>query len=217
MTATIALDVRPHTRNITRAYRQASDAHKTAGREWYAAAHDLARELDPESPARAAAVIAVLSPRVNWDINARLARQAYAQRAGTIGKIHPLAHPRVLAKSLPTIHGHGEKAHKILNGIHPANVVSGPKVTAFWQLIANPSAETVCVDRHAVDIAFGNVSDERTRGLYLGRVGNYERIAGMYVRAARILSREYGRHITPAEVQATTWLSWRANKREIAA
>jgi hypothetical protein len=80
----------PRTRNVTRIFRQATPDQLAAGRDWYARARRLAEELAyrlPESHRhhgdveRAAAVIAVLSPRVSWPLNVRLARQAYSLAA----------------------------------------------------------------------------------------------------------------------------------------
>jgi hypothetical protein len=209
---TVEIDVRPLTRNVTRAYRAASEEHRTQGREWYAHANRLARELDPNNVERAAAVIAVLSPRVSWDFNAYLAAWAYAVH-GMPGKIHPLAHPKVLARTAPTIKGHAEKAFRILNGGNADAIVSGPKVRAFWRAIISPLSTDVVIDRHAVDIACGRVLDERTRNVILSRKGGYEAAQACYLRAAGILSRELGRTVTPCEVQATTWLHWRAAKK----
>lgn len=209
---TAEIDVRPMTRNVTRAYRAASDEHRHAGRVWYAEANRLARELDPNNVERAAAVIAVLSPRVSWDFNAYLAAWAYAVH-GMPGKIHPLAHPKVLAREARTIKGHAEKAFRILNGGNADRIVSGPKVRAFWHTIVSPDSREVVIDRHAIDIACGRVLDERTRNILLSRKGGYEAAQECYLRAAVILSRELGRTVTPCEVQATTWLHWRAAKR----
>ena len=208
-------ELTPAARHITRAYREASQAARAYGEKWYAEAHQLARELDPENVERGAAVIAVLSPRVNWDLNIRLARAAYGMYAGVeLGTPHPLAAPNVLARNLRgTLYANGTKAMRMLAGEAPQAVVGGPKVTAFWHSIMDPTTGAVVVDRHALDVACGRVNDDTTRGLYLGRKGNYERVAAMYRHAARILSKELGRPITACEIQAATWVAWREMKK----
>ena len=70
----------PSTRNVTAAYRLASTDDRVEGRSWYATARAVAESLDPDDPARAAAVIAVLSPRLSWRKNVEAARDAYAGR-----------------------------------------------------------------------------------------------------------------------------------------
>lgn len=181
------------TRNITRTFRNATDADRAAGREWYARAHALAVELDPENPRRGAAVIAVLSPMLSWPRNVQLARDAYAGRP------------------LGCLSRNADKARRILAGEAPETVVSGSKVTAFWQTIADPTNlnAPVTVDRHAVDIAAGRPLDDTARAALLSGKARYEAIADLYRRAAKILSRETGEHWTAHEVQAVTWTYWR--------
>lgn len=205
----------PLTRNVTRTFRQATPEQREAGREWYARARRLAVELADSLPAdhlhhgdveRAAAVIAVLSPRTSWRENINLARQAYAIAAEPWGWL-------VQRFELPTMRGSVRKAARLLCHTDPAEtIVSGPKVTAFYRTIADPSDRyAVVVDRHAYDVAVDRVSDddERTRNLAGKR---YEAVCALYRNAARILSRESGELITPAMVQATTWLVWRETR-----
>lgn len=187
-----------HTRNVTRAFRAATDDDRSAGREWYARAHALAVELDPADPRRGAAVIAVLSPMASWPRNVQLARDAYAGRPiGCLGR-------------------NADKARRILSGEDPDSVVSGDKVRAFWQTIADPSATDVpvTIDRHALDIAAGRVLDDATRGAHLRRKGAYAAAGEAYRRAARILSRETGEEWTAPAVQAVTWTYWRRERAQ---
>ena len=186
---------KPSTRNVTSAYRAASADDRVEGRSWYATARAVAESLDPSDPARAAAVIAVLSPRLSWRKNVEAAQDAYAGR--------PV---RVLSAN-------ARKAELILAGADPEDVVSGPKVRAFWRTIADPTdPRAVVVDRHAVSVAVGRNLDDAQRGKLLGKAGGYDAVADAYRRAARLLSREYGTALTPAEVQATTWLYWRRER-----
>lgn len=196
----------PSTRNVLRVWRAASDEDIASGRSWYASARDVASELDPEDPARAAAVLAVLSPMTDWSRNVFLAREAYrmAEEGATMDDI---------AATLPTMRRNAAKAAAIVLGADPASVVSGPKVTPFWQRIADAGRATgigsVVVDRHAFDISVGRVTDDKTRGAFLARKGGTSTVQACYVRAARIASREFGATITPAELQAITWTTWR--------
>lgn len=197
----------PRTRNITAAYRAASEQDRQDGREWYGRARVLAEELDPRDIERAAAVIAVLSPRMHWHKNVELARYAYRHQCED-----GMACLDVLA-DWPGLKSNGRKALGILAGADPEDVVSGPKVRAFWRTICDPiDPRAVVVDRHALDVACGRVLDDETRGRILGRAGAYDTVCDLYRRAARILSKEYGVSLSPAVVQATTWVYWRRER-----
>jgi len=175
----------PLTRNITRIYRAASPEEVAAGLAWYEEARQLARDLDPDNPSRAAAVIAALSPRESWTNNVRLATMAYADRE----------------QRLPTLQVNARKARAIMAGADPRDILTGKKTRNFWQNIAGDES-AVTVDRHAFDVAVGKVTDDRTRSI-LSRKGQYESIADLYRRAAKRLG------VTPAQVQAVTWVAWR--------
>lgn len=179
----------PSAANIIRVFDLATDAQRADGRTWYAQAHDLTRELDPDDPRRAAGVVAALSPRVNWSHNVTLARRAYANGAAS----------GCLGNSC-------RAANRILAGEDPLDVLAAPKVRAFFTLIADPTdPDSVCIDRHATDVALGARLDDDTRSkLYpLDRRGWYGRFATAYRVAAHLIG------ATPATVQATTWLAWR--------
>lgn len=185
----------PSTRNITKIFRQTTTDDRIDGLSWYATAREVAATLDPADPARGAAVLAVLSPRTSWPQNVKLAQDAYAGRkVGALG-------------------ANVRKAQRILDGEDPADVVTGDKVRAFWLTIVDPSdPRAVVVDRHAFDVACDEVTDDATRGRYLGRVGKYAELADLYRRAAKIISKETGQSWTPAAVQATTWVYWRRER-----
>jgi len=180
--------MRPTTPNILAVYHAASAEHVAQGLAWYDDAHTLARELDPADPSRAAGVIAALSPRESWTRNVYLATLLF-ERGGDLHE--------------GTLTGNLRKAREIYAGAAPLDVLRGDKVRAFYALINNPAdAESVCVDRHAFDVAVGRKTDDRARQA-LGRKGAYDRFARAYRRAAEVLG------VTPAQVQAVTWVAWR--------
>lgn len=183
-------------RHIVATYEAATPAERVEGRSWYATARDAAVELDPTDPERAAAVIAVLSPRVSWDRNVKLAADAYAGR--------PLA----------CLKRNAEKAMTLVNGADPEEIVSGEKVRAFWRAIVNPTdARAIVIDRHAIDVAYGEVMDDERRGKILGKRGAYGEVADRYVYATEIINQRFGVDLTPVQVQATTWVAWRRLKK----
>ena len=178
--------MRPTTPNILRVFDAATPRQWQQGMTWYSRAHALAIELDPAEPRRAAAVIAVLSPLKPWKENARLARKAYAEGGLTGG----------------TLGDHVAKVNRLLRDREdPDVVVSGKKVTAFFEGIAsNGRGSIVCVDRHAHDIAMGRRYSESER-----KINNnlYDAISRAYVRAAKQCG------VSPMQMQSTTWVIWR--------
>lgn len=183
-------------RHIVATYNAALPEERVQGRSWYATARQVAESLDPKDPVRAAAVIAVLSPRLSWDKNVELASDAYAGRY------------------LRCIQANARKAHDLVAGDDPDEIVSGPKVRAFWRAIVDPTDPTaIVIDRHAIDVAFGEVMDDQRRGKILGTKGAYGEVSERYVYAAEILSDLYSTDLTPVDVQATTWVAWRRMKK----
>lgn len=124
--------------------------------------------------------------------------------------------PRVLEafrQGLP-LPGPGFKANKakalrILKGEEPLDVLSGAKVRAFFACIMGEGNE-VCVDRHAWAIAAGpeaaglSLTDKR----YRETAEAYRSAAG----ALRLAFPSLASDLTPAGVQALTWVWWRANE-----
>jgi len=214
----------PSTRNILRVFRQIPAAEVAEGREWYPQARQLAGELaalrgwDQSIPGdyeaqvvKAAAVIAVLSPRLSWKKNVEHAERAYAAHAAEAnGATLAVTHAIETWKGLKI---NARKAFRILDGEDPEDVVKGPKVRQFWHTIVDPTdPRAVVVDRHAFDVSVNRVLTDTVRGKLLGKAGAYDNVADKYRRAAAILSAELGSWISPAEVQAITWVWWRANR-----
>lgn len=186
---------RPRVNAVLDVYRNATVADLDYGREWYRTAHALAARLDPSNVRAAAGVIAALSPMMNWERNMMLAIRAYDDGCAS-----------------GALFGNVRKADAIMAGADPLDILGGDKVRNFFAAIADPeSDEAVCIDRHAFDIAVGRVTNDITRRA-LSRVGVYESFAKVYREAARILTRETGMHVTPAQVQAVTWVAWRRMK-----
>lgn len=183
--------MRATTPNILRVWETASPAERADGRDWYPAANRLAMELDGSSTGRVGAgVLAALSPITGWAQNVTLARRAFAAgrlEGGTLGTSV-------------------RRANAILDGADPLDVLGGDKVRNFFAAIADPACTvSVCVDRHAHDVAVGRVCTDADRRV-LGRVDGYASFARAYARAGAVLGE------TPATVQAVTWVAWRRSK-----
>lgn len=182
------------TRNITKVFRSATAEEIQAGADWYADAYTIAEALAARydvSVSTAAGVIAALSPLNSWGNNINLATRFIA--AGGLDAGYLKAN---LAK-----------ARAILAGADVLTTLSGLKVQNFYLGIITRGAEGVCVDRHAYCLAVNDRSV--TNSVPKLSPKRYAEIADAYVRAARILSREYDMRITPAQVQSVTWTLWR--------
>ncbi|GHG09898.1 DUF7178 family protein [Streptomyces hydrogenans] len=175
---------RRYVRNIVKVYRQATEDQEARGKSWYRTAHQLADMMSGGNVIAGAGVIAALSANKAWDMNRRLAHDAFAGR----------------------VHGHtGDalgKVVKIMSGVDPAEVLPmGIKTGNFYRCILDPDdAEAVCVDRHAHDIAYGSPQGNRDRGL--SSKGRYAALSLAYRNAAAILG------VLPSQVQAVTWVVW---------
>lgn len=184
-----------YTRNITREFRAASQEARAEGMRWYAVARAEAEAMADGtglSIEAACAIVAVLSPMLSWKRNLVVARTV-CERGEATG---------VLRANLA-------KAQRILAGDPVEAVVTGDKVSAFYRNILSAGQdEGVTVDRHAIDVAHGIRHGEAERPQPGKRA--YREYAEAYTRAARILSREMGEHVTPAMIQAVTWVTWRS-------
>jgi hypothetical protein len=98
------------------------------GQDWYDRAHDFAAGLDPANPDRAAAIVAALSPQVQWSVNQRLAQQVYAHEGevqeGCLG--------------LSAL-----KAWRLWNGERPEEVLGTRKTLHFYRAIIGDRTATV--------------------------------------------------------------------------
>lgn len=180
----------PNTRHITRLFRTATAEEVQAGADWYADAYRIAgvfAERYNVSREVAAGVIAALSPLNAWGSNLNLA--ARFLDAGGLDAGYLKAN---LAK-----------ARAILAGAPIEKTLSGLKVVNFYKSIISQGREGICLDRHAVCIAVNDRSISNNIPKLSPK--KYAEIAECYVRAAKILSREIGEEITPAQTQSVTW------------
>lgn len=183
----------PSVSNVLAVYNGASAHAIREGISWYLDAHNYSILLSSTydiSVAQAAGIIAALSPMNGWENNKRKAMQLIRQ-------------------------GHGEgcglkknvaKAMDILLGgydVDPLDILGGDKVRAFYATILDPTGDIdPVIDRHAFDIAVGERTDEKRRGI-LSRKGVYSEFANVYREAAKSVG------IGAAQMQAITWVAWR--------
>lgn len=181
----------PSVSNVLAVYNGASASAIREGLSWYLDAHNVSLALASEygkTVSCVAGIIAALSPMNGWENNKRKAAQLLAQ--GGIGDGCGLKN-------------NVAKAERIYNGENPLDVLKGDKVTAFYRTILDPTGDIdPVIDRHAFDIAVGERTDEKRRGI-LGRKGVYHEFANVYRDAAKVAG------IGAAQMQAVTWVAWR--------
>ena len=185
----------PSTRNITRLFRTATTEQIVAGAAWYEDAYAVASALAVKNGVTveiAAGVIAAVSPLNSWGANVNLAARILA--AGGLSSGY-------LTLGL-------NKATAILKGADILKTLNGEKISNFYLSIVSQGRKGVCIDRHSwslsvnVRYAEGNIPNIKGK--------RYAAAVAAHVQAAKILSREYGFEITPAQVQSVTWKLWRA-------
>lgn len=188
----------PSVDNVLAVYRGSHADNIRFGLEWYAIAHRAALSMGGGRAwhlNRNAGIIAALSPMNAWSNNVTKARLLVSLR----GRVE-------VRRGQPNGIGLGNnvaKAIAIYNGADPLDVLNGDKVTAFYRTILDPSGDIdPVIDRHAFDIAVGEVTSEKRRGA-LSRKGVYAEFAAVYREAAAIAG------IGSAQMQAITWVTWR--------
>ena len=182
-------------RNVTRVFRTATPKQLDSGLSWYLSANTIANALGETHGIgvhKAAGVLAALSPLRSWADNVNLGARFIAAGGLTEG---------AFALSLG-------KAQAILDGADILKTLNGNKTKAFYACIAtNGLTDLVCIDRHAYDVATNTRHTDTTRVITDKR---YKAAVSAYNGAAVILSRELGYPVSGAQVQAVTWLAWRA-------
>lgn len=182
------------TRRILNVYRSADAQQIAAGMVWYETAHNEAMKLSAEfnlTIEQTAGIIAALSPQVSWGFNLEWSRAICEGDRTNYG--------------LTASQGKAEMI-RYNPDIPPLDILGGPKVRAFYACIQSAGmTDTVCVDRHACDIATG------IRGSFNSLTAARIRVVqAAYVRAARRLAETGGPVLSAAQLQAITWVTWRA-------
>lgn len=183
------------TRNVTRVYRTATPAQVIEGLNWYKVAYDFCLDLSTRYATTievVAGMVAATSPQQSWGSNKAIVRRAFETGSVT-----------------GTFTNACDKATRIMNGEAPLDVLGGDKVRAFYAgIISAGMTDVVCIDRHAMAVATNGNGDVKI----LSRKGVYDSVADCYVKAAKIVSKEAGTKVSPAQVQAITWVVWRNRK-----
>jgi hypothetical protein len=198
---------RANTRNITGILSLATEADIFEGKEWYARAHRFGVQLIAAydvTMGQAVGVIAALSPNNKWERNCADAdRLIHAYLSD-----HDLSFTKVC-----TYNGNKQKAIDILSldtesldSEAIVSILNGRKITAFFRsIMGDPNA--VCVDGHAYSVFIG----QRIPTSKTPNIGKalYETIQRAYCLVADRSFEICGHKLTPTQVQAVTWVTYR--------
>ena len=194
------------TRYIKAMLMLATESDIAQGKHWYQRAEDFALRLtnvyDGVTIEQVCGVIAALSPNNKWERN--------CNDAEAMIKAHWLRVDPTTVK-VCTFNKNKEKAAKILAMESPDSeaieeILNGRKVTAFFRCIIGHE-DTVCVDGHAYAIWLGErVPTTKTPSI---SATLYQTITRAYVNTSKYSLSLCGERLTPAEVQAVTWVTYR--------
>lgn len=177
-------------RLIKLGHKAMATPHAPNDAQWYLLAGEWADCLDLDfdlAPRTAAGVIAALSPLQSWQAQVKFtppsiaAWQSYNSPAAIRG---------------PGFFSNKDKAHRILSGENPSEVLSGDKVTRFYRNLCG-DLSCVTIDRHMLTAAGWRKALTP---------GAYRRIEFAFRMAAEKFD------LQPAEFQALVWNYWRRNE-----
>lgn len=195
-----ARTVTRYAKNIRAVYDVTDALTRVAGALWYKTERNRCADFGERynlSSVRVAGAAAAISPGLRWETT-------FSHLAALL---RDSSHP------VPTYNREFvRRAARILNGEQPLDVLSGPKVTAFYLLLAGIDLNAVVIDGHALNIARGERVVFREREGY--RAPAAARVTEARYRLAVLAYRRVAGDLDiPAHaVQATTWIHWRAVK-----
>ena len=196
------------TRNISGMLQLATQGDILAGVEWYARAHNLGVRLihayDGLTLGQAVGVIAALSPNNKWTrncVDAEAMIKAWHMGADPMGvKVCTFNPNKTKAAAILALTADDLETDTI------AEILNGRKVVAFYRsIMGDPDA--VCVDGHAYAVWIG----ERVPTTQTPSIGVklYADIARAYQLVAKRSYELCGTTLTPTQVQAVTWVTYR--------
>jgi len=196
------------TRNISGMLQLASQTDILSGLDWYKRAYNLGVRLihayDGLTLGQAVGVIAALSPNNKWTRNCTDAEamiKAWHMGADPMGvKVCTFNPNKAKAAAILALTADDLETDTI------AEILNGRKVVAFYRsIMGDPDA--VCVDGHAYAVWIG----ERVPTTQTPSIGVklYADIARAYQLVAKRSYELCGTTLTPTQVQAVTWVTYR--------
>lgn len=200
--------------NIIKCYYNADALSISEGHVWYDCAHLTAKELAKEFGLtiwQTSLILSALSPRCSWDKN-KTDAYMFLERIYSYKTTFPGLMQAPLNKCIKVYYDENLRKYRdsFYHEVSPFNVNSvlgkySFKTKAFAAIIAEPenTLNYVCIDTHAINIAYGSVQDSKVVGKVFSNSHLYSLFSGCYNRAADLIG------IPVAELQAITWCSWR--------
>jgi hypothetical protein len=198
---------RANTRNITGILSLATEADIFEGKEWYARAHRFGVQLIAAydiTMGQAVGVIAALSPNNKWERNCadadRLINAYLSDHDLSLTKVCTYNTNKQKAIDILSLDTESLDSEAIVS------ILNGRKITAFYRsIMGDPNA--VCVDGHAYSVFIGQ-RIPTTKTPNIGK-GLYETIQRAYCLVADRSFEICGHKLTPTQVQAVTWVTYR--------
>jgi hypothetical protein len=201
---------RANTRNISAMLQLATAADIHEGKEWYDRAYKYALRLIhtyPISMGQAVGVIAALSPNNKWErncIDADRLIDTFIQ-GGDLTACKVCTYGKMKQKAVDILSIESPDSEAI------ENILSGQKITAFYQSIMGQTS-AVCVDGHAYSVFMGQrIPTSRTPSI---SPALYDAIVRSYKLVSERSTELCGEYLTPVQVQAVTWVTFRRRIKE---
>ena len=186
-------------------FTQATTLEVEQGCHWYPEAHQIAYKIGKRYALmtdRVVGVIAALSPRNKWERN--------IQDAESIVKAWTYGTPEdVLAVKCATFNNNKRKALEVLLGDCDSiqHKLNGLKMIEFFNCIAYPELNDVCIDGHAYSIFMGvrlPLKDVPAISVKLRK-----QIKQDYRDATSFINEELGEKYLASDIQAITWVTYK--------
>jgi hypothetical protein len=198
---------RANTRHIAGMLAMATQADIAEGLAWYQEAGSFAERLGKSygiTTDQAAGVLAAISPKMGWRQNCIVGEAMIdAYKAGLDAMAVPgPGLPAMRRKAVAILRLDADEATPAAI----ASILSGPKITAFYRNITG-STDDVTVDGHAYAVWKG----ERITTTETPSIGKALRasISRAYRLVADRSEAICGEALTPCQVQAVTWVTYR--------
>jgi hypothetical protein len=182
-------------------YHLSTTSERHHGRVWYPQALGSVQSIAREhslAESTVAGIVAALSPRNRWERNL-IDAESMIRTYKITGSIDPTGY-RVCTFGNNKLKALQILAENINNPADVKSILSGPKLCEFFSCILGDLQE-VCIDGHAYSVWAGDrITLDKIPSI---GVKLRAKIKSDYKEAANVVN------ISPAEMQATTWLTWR--------
>jgi len=217
-------------RNLRNMYNATPTHLQEAGRRWYPDVHEAVRKGvrgTSMSEEHGAGLVAAVSPGMDWESrNINAFKELHSLKEHDYRDIASGDRSSLTGKSVSQASSvQIGKAHRIMLGEHPDEVLRSNKVRPFYQNIAHPDVSgPVTIDGRAHDIAANRMqgwqSDRGISGNYDDTKANgtgptagtrrYQAFAEAYRSASNAISEDEGRVLRPHGLQGAVWLGGKA-------